>query len=65
MSIERPDAPSQPTVKDSGRDFITIQWKAPSDDGGSPITGYEIERRDTRTNRWAPVVRDNNDKVCV
>ena len=31
---------------------MTVSWTAPSTDGGSPITGYIIERCDTSTRRW-------------
>ena len=51
-------------MKDSGREFITIEWSAPKDDGGAPITGYNIERKDKRTNRWTPVASVEAQKVC-
>ena len=28
------------------------RWKEPLDDGGSPITGYVLEKMDTATGRW-------------
>ncbi|KAL1383363.1 hypothetical protein pipiens_013162 [Culex pipiens pipiens] len=47
-----PGAPTKPDIIDSNYDQITISWKPPISDGGSRITGYNIERRDATTGRW-------------
>lgn len=36
----------------------TVSWKPPSSDGGSPITGYFIERCLAGTNRWIRITKD-------
>lgn len=33
-------------------DSITLSWNKPRDDGGSPITGYVLEKRDKGKDRW-------------
>ncbi|CAG2161698.1 unnamed protein product [Oppiella nova] len=53
-----PQRPGQPEVVDSDRDFIKIKWAAPRNDGGSPITGYDVERKDLKGNRWLKVNRE-------
>lgn len=30
----------------------TLSWKRPKNDGGSPITGYVIERKDSHKTQW-------------
>ena len=35
-----------------GTDQIVLSWSAPVDDGGSPITGYRIERSSNRNAGW-------------
>lgn len=35
-------------------DHIKVQWNPPKDNGGSPITGYVIEKMDQDTGRWVP-----------
>ena len=34
------------------RDHVTVAWEIPETDGGSPITGYVIERRDARRDSY-------------
>lgn len=42
-----PGVPKNGRVLDIGNDCATVQWDAPSDDGGSAITGYVIEKKET------------------
>lgn len=39
-------------------DSMTVNWEEPEDDGGTPITGYWLERKETTGKRWARVTRD-------
>ncbi|KAG1672466.1 Twitchin [Nymphon striatum] len=57
---DKPSKPGQPEAVDHDRDHIKIKWSPPKKDGGSPIIGYDIERRDLKTNRW---VRLNKQPV--
>lgn len=47
-----PGKPGKPELVDSDSNHIKINWKAPISNGGSPIVGYDIERRDKATGRW-------------
>ena len=38
--IAEPSATSAPALVDKGKDFITVKWPAPADDGGSTVTRY-------------------------
>ena len=39
FSLDTPDAPGQPKVKEFGPTFANITWTPPTNDGGKPITG--------------------------
>ena len=50
-SPDKPSAPQNLKVVEVFKDFITVVWSAPLTDGGSPITGYTVEKADaTRRN---------------
>ena len=54
-----PNAPGKPEVTAVDRTQITISWSAPESDGGSPIKGYIIEKKETTSTRWAKAHRDS------
>ena len=41
-----PDAPGAPDIVDWDKHRADLKWKAPKRDGGAPITGYVIEKKD-------------------
>lgn len=45
------------------RDSATFQWEPPSQDGGSKITGYIIERREEGKKSWMYVGRNDADNL--
>ncbi|XP_052825204.1 twitchin isoform X2 [Octopus bimaculoides] len=55
--FNEPHPPSQPTIVDHDRTHIDLKWDKPENDGGAPITGYDIERKETKSNRWVKVNR--------
>lgn len=52
-----PGRPNKPELVETDKDHITIKWKAPISNGGSPIVGYEVERRDKATGRWVKLTK--------
>ncbi|XP_071992798.1 myomesin-3 isoform X2 [Engystomops pustulosus] len=47
-----PGSPLSVKCKDIQKDCLLLTWTPPSDDRGSPIIGYFIERLDVSTNDW-------------
>lgn len=35
-----------PTVTDWDKDHVDLKWTPPKEDGGAPITGYVVEKKD-------------------
>ena len=54
--IGRPNAPEGPMVFDEIQaNSVRVSWKVPTDDGGSEILGYIVERREAARNAWYTV----------
>lgn len=50
-----PGAPGMPFVYNVTNDGMTIQWDAPIFDGGCPILGYNVEKKETNSIMWQKV----------
>ena len=54
--IGRPDAPEGPLeFDDIQARSVRVSWRPPSDDGGSDIMGYILERREVPKAAWYTV----------
>jgi len=45
-------------VTDVCLESMTVNWDEPKYDGGSSITGYFVEKKETTAKRWVRVTRD-------
>lgn len=54
-----PDVPSPPigplSITDVTEDSCELTWKPPETDGGTPLTKYIVEMRETRRSAWGRV----------
>lgn len=48
----------KPTVTEVCVESMTVNWDEPKYDGGSSITGYIVEKKETTSKRWTRVTRD-------
>ena len=52
LSSDTPGAPYKLEASDIAKDSLTLAWYEPDEDGGSPITGYWVERHEPEHNKW-------------
>ncbi|XP_041468950.1 twitchin-like isoform X3 [Lytechinus variegatus] len=60
---EPPDAPDAPKVIATANGCISLEWSKPGFDGGRPITGYFLEKKETSSNRWSKATKDDINKT--
>ncbi len=53
--VDPPGPPQAPKGSDITKETAVLTWEPPAEDGGTPITGYHVERRMTSSARWAKV----------
>lgn len=56
--FSRPGAPDTPEVTKVTKNEMTVEWCPPVNDGGKPITGYILEKKEQHAVRWGPVTKD-------
>ena len=52
MISDKPGPPEDIKVKEVTENSVTLTWSPPSDDGGSPVTRYHVERREANKRSW-------------
>ena len=53
---DKPSAPQGPIeFSDLKADSVTLTWKPPASDGGSPIKNYIVDKKDARKTSWNKV----------
>ncbi len=52
--FDPPGPPGQPICSDITENAVTVSWTEPETDGGSPVSGYIVERREM-TGKWIRV----------
>ncbi|XP_029475460.1 myomesin-3 isoform X2 [Rhinatrema bivittatum] len=61
--VGAPGAPLSVKCRDVYKDSLLLSWTPPSDDRGSPVFGYYVERRDVETEEWVPC-NEHPVKIC-
>lgn len=51
-AADEPGPPGRPEATDWDKDHVDLRWTPPLIDGGSPITGYVIEKREKGAPKW-------------
>lgn len=62
---DRPGTPQGPVVfNEIYRNYMVISWNPPLDDGGSTVSNYIVEKRDTNRDLWMPVISSCTRTSC-
>jgi len=65
LFADPPFAPRELTVVEYNVDYMTLSWTAPEHDGGSPILGYVVEKRDSMMNMWTQAAKVDSNTFTV
>lgn len=58
-----PSPPGAPELVDWTANQVDLKWKEPVSDGGTPITGYIIEKKDKYSTMWEKAL-ERDVPVC-
>lgn len=57
LTTDVPDSPTHLQATEVTKSSVTLTWEVPQKDGGSPITGYIVERCQQPGSRWTKVTK--------
>lgn len=65
--LGKPGTPQDLKVTSIDNKKATLSWLAPDSNGGSPITGYAIEKKDTssKTGDWSSATSTTDTNITV
>ena len=52
FNADKPRPPTNLHITEITPETVTVVWEPPTDDGGSPVTRYVIEKRDMKRPTW-------------
>ena len=56
--FDAPGAPKNLECLSRSYTHVEIGWKKPSNDGGAPIKGYAVERKEKNSKKWNRINKD-------
>ena len=62
---DKPTPPINLAVGDITAESADLTWEEPEDNGGSPITGYLVEKKDIKRRSWQEATKTTDFKTTV
>lgn len=53
---DEPSAPGKPLVMDWDQNHVELEWTPPKSDGGRPLTGYIVQKKEKGSPYWVNAV---------
>uniref|UniRef100_A0A8V5GTE0 Uncharacterized protein n=1 Tax=Melopsittacus undulatus TaxID=13146 RepID=A0A8V5GTE0_MELUD len=63
--VDRPGPPCNVRVTEVWGFNAALEWEPPTDDGNAEVTGYTVQKADTRTMEWFTVYEHNRQPRCT
>lgn len=63
--LDRPDKPQSVTSSNQSPNDILVKWETPLRDGGKPITGYIVEKRESDKRIWQHVATTDSKNLQI
>lgn len=60
--LDVPGKPGTPEIENWDVDRVELKWEPPKNNGGAPITGYIIEKKEKFSKSWDEIHTSN---VCI
>ena len=65
MLTDPPGPPINLQANDTTKTSTLLSWSPPNLDGGSPITGYYVERMPAYSSRWSKVNKEPQSELTL
>jgi hypothetical protein len=58
LFLDVPGAPGKLECLSRSLNHIEVGWRKPTNDGGAPIKGYNVERKEKGSKKWIKLNKD-------
>ena len=65
IHLDSPSTPGKPEAEKITDDSVTLTWAAPVQSGGSPVSGYQVQKRKKGSPTWEDCMYTPNNKVQI
>lgn len=65
LSSVPPGAPTDVSVDKVNKNGARLSWKTPKSDGGTPVTGYIVEKQKEGSDEWVPVMESREPSAFI
>ena len=63
--IDKPGKPEHVSAKLASETSVLLRWEAPTDEGGSEVRNYVIEKREERRKMWQPCGATHEREIVI